>query len=353
MNESLASVIKEVNKKFKSELVTVGTKEYAYTRIPFSSPKLNYMTYGGVPLACIAEFSGLESSGKTSTAFDVVANAQKLFAKEDKGRKVVYVDVENSFDTSWAKKLGVDTDDLILFSPKNESAEDILNAVIDFINSGEVGMVVVDSIAALLSDSEFEGDLNSQQYGGISKVLTKFSKKASLAAASNNCLLLCINQNRDNLNSMYGGLTTPGGHAFKYMCTLRMSFQHGKFIDDKGAELSNNAENPFGNIINVKLEKTKCCAPNRRSGHYTLRYDTGVDYVSDLMEMGQLYGIVQQAGAWYNVIDTETGELMQIEGKDLKFQGKAKIISALKESPEFLNMLMDKVNNLMYADNNC
>lgn len=350
MGANLDALIKETNKKLKKELVTQGAAKYNYARIPFSSPKLNYMTYGGLPLGSIVEFFGLESSGKTTTALDVVANAQKLFKANGEDKKVLFVDVENSFDADWAQKLGVDTDELIMFSPKEQTAEEILEIILNFIDTGEIGLVVLDSIGVLLSNSEFTEDLDKAQYGGISKVLSKFVKKATQSVAKHHCLLLCINQCRDNLGSMYGGLTTPGGHAFKFMCMMRFMFQHGKFIDEKGAEVSGNTENPFGNIINVKIEKTKCCAPDRRMGHYTLRYDTGIDAVSDLIDIGMLYGLINQGGAWFSIIDTATGELLSFKDKDLKFQGKPKLVAALKEDPEFLDFVQQKINTLMYEE---
>jgi recombination protein RecA len=350
MGVNLDAVIKETNKKLKKELVTHGAAKYNYSRIPFSSPKLNYMTYGGLPLGSIVEFFGLESSGKTTTALDIVANAQKLFKTNEEDKKVLFVDVENSFDTEWAQKLGVDTDDLIMFSPKEQTAEEILEIILAFIDTGEIGLAVLDSIGVLLSNSEFTEDLDKSQYGGISKVLSKFVKKATQSVAKNHCLLLCINQCRDNLGSMYGGLTTPGGHAFKFMCMMRLMFQHGKFIDEKGSEVSGNTENPFGNIINVKIEKTKCCAPDRRLGHYTLRYDSGIDAIGDFVDIGMLYGLVIQGGAWFSVIDPDTGELMNFNDKDLKFQGKPKLIAALKEDQELLDFIKAKLDILMYPE---
>lgn len=350
MGANLDAVIKETNKKFKTETVTKGAAKYNYTRIPFSSPKLNYMTYGGLPLGSIVEFFGLESSGKTTTSLDVIANAQKMFKASGEDKKVLFVDVENTFDTDWAQKLGVDTDDLIMFVPQNQPAEEILDVMLDFIDTGEIGLAVLDSIGVLLSAAEFTEDLDKSQYGGISKVLSKFVKKATLSTARNHCLLLCINQCRDNLGSMYGGLTTPGGHAFKFMCTMRLMFQHGKFIDEKGNEVSGNTENPFGNIVNVKIEKTKCCAPDRRMGHYTLRYDTGIDAFSDFVDIGLLYGLIQQGGSWYSIINPETGELLNFNGQDLKFQGKSKLVTALREDLEFFEFIKERLDTLMYAE---
>jgi recombination protein RecA len=180
--------------------------------------------------------------------------------------------------------------------------------------------------------------------------LTKFSKKMTQLCAKHGCTLIGINQLRENIGSMYGGTVTPGGRAWKHACTLRMSFMRGRFIDDKNKEVNNGEANPFGNIVNVAIEKTKCCAPDRRLGHYTLRYDSGIDAIGDFVDIGMLYGLVIQGGAWFSVIDPDTGELMNFKDKDLKFQGKPKLIAALKEDQELLDFIKAKLDMLMYPE---
>lgn len=348
MDTKVQSLLKDINKKFGAEVATIG-KEYKFDRIPFTSPKLNYMTYGGLPMGRVVEFFGSENGGKSTTALDICANAQKKF--KDNGRLVAYFDIENSLEPAWAEKFGVDMEKMVVISPSSPSAEKILDSVKDIVESDMFGLIVVDSIPAMVSDSMVDESLDKKSYGGISAVLSRFSSLAMTACAQHNCLIIAINQLRDNLNSMYGGTTTPGGKAWKYACTLRMKFQHGPFIDGDGKELSNNnASNPFGNIINVSLEKTKCCPPNRRQGHYTLRYDTGIDYVSDFIDIALLYGCIVQGGAWYSVIDKETGEVMKVDNTDLKFQGKAKLVEMLKTNDELYKTLYDKIKPYIEGD---
>lgn len=339
MGSALDSVMKDLNKKFKAEFIQRGAPTFGFEKIPFTSPKLNYMLYGGLPIGYIVEFSGRESSGKTTTSLDVVANAQKLFYNMETPREVVFFDVENTFDYAWAQTLGVDTDRLILVSPQDQSAEEILEAALDVIDSGDVGLCVLDSLAAMVSKAAFEESLEKKHYGGISTALTEFSKKATQICKRNKCTFIGINQVRDNMNSMYGGTTTPGGLCWKHSCLVRMSFQKGKFIDEKNNEVANSTTNPFGNIVNVCIEKTKSCAPNRRTGHYTLNYTEGVDYVNDMIDMCMLYGFIIQGGAWFTIIDPETGELLQHNGKDMKFQGRPKVCTYLKENRDFYEQL--------------
>lgn len=349
MASNLDIIIKDLNKKFKSSnFIQRGAPEFGFDRIPFTSPKLNYMTYGGLPIGYLIEFSGFESSGKTTTALDVVANAQKLFYNQDPAREVVFIDVENTFNDYWARTLGVDTDRLILVTPQNQSAEEILDSALDIIDSGDVGLVILDSLAAMVSSAAFDESLEKKHYGGISTALTEFSKKATQYCKRNKCMFIGINQVRDNMNSMYGGTTTPGGKCWRHSCLVRVSFQKGKFLDEKNNELPNTAQNPFGNIVNVCLEKTKSCPPNRRTGHYTLNYETGIDYVNDLIDMCILYGIINQGGAWFSIVDINTGELLKYNEQELKFQGKPKLYKFLIENKKFydqLNKLFTDISN--------
>lgn len=349
MANDLELVCKELNKKYKSEFIHSGYGEFIFERIPFSSPKMNYMTYGGVPRGFIVEFSGGEGGGKTTTALDICANAQKVFKKEnpDNPQKVLFVDAENTFNSFWAKRLGVNVEDLLIMSPTNQYCEEIFNDIVDLIETGKIGLAVIDSLAILMSSAEFDEDFEKKQYGGISMALTKFCRKIVQLCAKTNCTLIGINQLRDNIGSMYGGTVTPGGRGWKYACILRMSFMRGRYIDDKNKEVANNESNPFGNIVNVAIEKTKCCAPNRKGGHYTLRYDRGIDYISDLIDLAIAYGDIVQAGAWYTVIDSETGEMLNIDGKDMKFQGVTKLYDELKANKELYDRINGKINEII------
>lgn len=345
MASSLELLCKELNKKYKSEFIHKGVSQYSFDRIPFSSPKLNFMTYGGIPRGYIIEFSGTENGGKTTTALDICGQAQKLFKREnpDNPKKVLFIDAENTFNYGWAQKMGVDTDDLLIITPTDQYAESIFNDVAELVDTGEIGLAVLDSIAVLMTSAEFDEDFEKKQYGGVSIPLTKFSKKMTQLCKKNNCTFIGINQLRDNMNSMYGGTTTPGGRAWRHACILRLSFQHGRFIDEKNKEVSNGESNPFGNIVNVAVEKTKCCSPDRKGGHYTLRYDRGIDYISDLIDLCLAYGFVNQGGAWFSILDPDTGELLHMNDKDMKFQGQAKLYEELRVNPELRKYLFDKI----------
>ncbi len=329
---NLDLVIKDLNKKFKMNLINEGLVFEKITRIPFSSPRLNYMLYGGLPVGRIVEFAGEEGGGKTTTALDVVANAQRLFPE----KKVVYVDVERTLDPEWAHILGVDVEKLILVSPEEQTAEQIFEITKALVETGEVSVCVLDSLGAMVSAQAYSKTIEDRTYGGISMALTLFSKEMIPICARTGCLLIGINQVRDDMNSMYGGTTTTGGRAWRHNCSVRMTFMRSDYIDDKGASLSRGCENPAGHLVKVALVKSKVCKLDRKIGFYTLRYLDGIDVVSDIIDIAIKEGLIAVSGAWYTLVDPETGEIFQNEGKDLKFQGKAKLREFLLENNGWL-----------------
>ena len=368
-------LIKDFNKQYKEDIAARGIARIQTERIPFSSPRANYMLYGGIPRGRIVEFAGEENSGKTTTALDIIANAQKLFYKEwedeiaelqtlDKPKKeeqarlqylqsrgpkqVVYADCENTLDEDWAAKLGVEVDSLIVLKPMSQTAEQIFEMLLQTIETDEVGIVVIDSLGVMLSAQAYEKTMEEKTYGGIAAALTLFSKKAELLCAKYNCTLIGINQMREDMNSQYGGMITTGGKGWKHNCSLRLMFQKGTYIDERGNELKRSAESPAGNLVMISIAKTKICKPDRRTGFYTLRYDTGVDVIADTVETALKYGIIQQSGAWFNFIDIDSGEIITDENDDIiKVQGKVNLFDYLRETPTMLKEISDKITELI------
>jgi recombination protein RecA len=325
-----------MNKKAKEDIVTIGLNEFGYQRIPFTSPRMNYCTFGGIPVGKLIEFYGEEHGGKTTTALDVVANYQQL----PDARKVLYCDCENTLDVEWATKLGVNVDEMIILQPKSQSAEEIFQFICDAVDTGEIGLFVIDSLGAMMSQQELDKTLEDKTYGGISKPLTLFGKKVEMLMHRHKCTGIGINQMREDLNSTWGGQTTPGGKAWKHFCCVRMQFSRGKFIDEKGNELTRSAENPVGNYVMMSMVKNKTCPPTRRTGFYTLNYETGIDYLRDLVEVAIRYGIIHKHGSWFDLIDTETGEIL--EGN---IQGQQRVNEYLMEHDNILERVEYLVND--------
>lgn len=340
MGAKIDDLIKSMNKEFKEELVHKGLSSYDYRRIPFTSPRLNYMTYGGIPMGKLVEFYGVEHSGKTTTALDIVANYQHM---ED-AKEVMYADLENTLDTVWATKLGVDLDKMYIFNPTNQGAETIFEKLLKIIETDEIGLIVIDSLGVMVSNQALEKSVEEKTYGGIAMALTNFSKKAEMLCHKHNCTIIGINQMRADMNSPYGGMATTGGMAWRHNCSVRLEFRMGKYFDDKGNELSRQTENPCGNYVMVSMTKNKTCPPTRRTGFYTLKYLEGIDYIGDMIEVALKYGIIDRAGAWFSIINPTTGEQVA------KLQGQSKVNEYLSDdaNAETLKMIesyiQEKIN---------
>ena len=364
----LDTLVAEINKQWKEDIATRGVQRIHTQKIPFTSPRLNYMTYGGLPRKRLIEFSGDENGGKTTTALDVVKNAQQLFQKEweeelsnkdtDAKRKaylesrgpkrVVWADCENTFDEEWAIKNGVDLDILYLLRPQTQAAEDIFEMLLNMIETDEVGLAVIDSIGVMLSKQAFEKEVGDKTYGGISMALTRFSEVAVLDCRKYDCTVIGINQMRDDLNSPYGGKTTTGGRAWKHNCSVRLQFSKGDLLDENGNSINRSSESPKGNKVMVSIVKTKVDKPDRRTGFYTLMYDYGIDEIADLVEVGIKYGIINKSGSWFSFCDIDTGEILtDDEGKELKFQGQSKLADFLRNDEIMLDTIREKINELM------
>lgn len=321
MAPKLDELIKEMNKKAKEDIVSTGLPTYSCKRIPFTSPRMNYCTFGGLPIGKLIEFYGEEHGGKTTTALDIIANYQQM----DDARKVLYVDAENTLDAEWARKLGVDVDQMIVFKPTSQSAEEIFQFILDAVDSGEVGLWILDSIPALSSAQELEKTMEEKTYAGISGPLSVFARKAEKVGQQHQCTGIGINQIRDDFNSTWGGTHTPGGRAWKHFTSVRLQFTKGKYIDENGNDLNSKAESPAGNYVLMSMTKNKSCPPTRRTGFYTLNYEYGIDYLKDLVEVAMKYGLISKSGAWFTITNPETGEMTE------KLQGQARVYKYLED----------------------
>lgn len=337
MSSNLDLIVKDLNKKMKVGAISLGVAFQEVQKIPFSSCRLNYMTYGGIPIGRIAEFFGTDGSGKTTTAIDIAGQAQKLFPD----KKVLFVDIEHTFDPVWATKLGLNCDDLLYLDPDSMGAEEVFNIIIDIIDSGEISLCILDSIGAMVSMQANEKEIGERTYGGISMALTEFTKKITPVLARTQASFIGINQARDDMNSPYGGTTTTGGKCWRHGCSTRLEFRKGNYIDEKGNNLSRACENPAGNIVNVSLIKSKVVRPDRKVGFYTLKYLEGIDYISDAVDVAIKLGLVSQAGAWFTLVEPETGEVKE------KFQGKPKLVEYLRDNADAYMQLSNDIQTLL------
>ena len=335
MGHLLDELVKNINKAQKEEIFTKGMGAYEYQRIPFSSIRMNYCTYGGLPMGKVIEFYGEEHSGKTTSALDIVANYQRLYPDKE----VMYIDAENALDYEWAKKLGVDSEKMYILHPQGQSAEEIFQIIYDAVDTGEVGLWILDSIGVLVSQQEYDKTLEDKTYGGVSKSLTLFAKKIEMLMNRYNCTGIGINQIRENMNSPYGGIVTPGGKAWKHVCMVRMEFRKGEYIDEKGNKLATRCESPCGNVVQMLMVKNKTCKPDRRLGSYTINYEKGIDTIFDLIDVAVAYNVVEKRGAWFYVTDLETGEILCE-----KVQGQGNLYKFIEENEDVKDRIEELVN---------
>lgn len=346
-------------------------------KIPLSSPLVNWMLYGGVPRGRIIEFFGEAGSGKSTTSQDLCYNAKQIFAKEHeekiqlyreyvaKGKKeyagpledlidqgpkaIVYWDLEHTFDWKWASKLGIKKGDIDIAQPGNVSGEQICQAIEDTVRTGEVGLVVVDSIPSLVTEAEWGKKYGERTVSSLAGLMTTFMRKMPYVCSQNDCTLVLINQTRDNMDNPYV-LQTPGGQAIKFYTTSRLYFKKTAQLDFAGNELPNNVDNPAGYKITVKLMKQKGASYDRKVSSYFLMVQSGIRPDFDYARLAvDKYGIIQKKGAWFTMCDPSTGEILcDADGKPIKQNGMLKVYDYLKENPDYYN----SVRNYIDADIN-
>lgn len=337
-------------------------------KIPFSSPLLNYATYGGIPRNAITEFFGQPGGGKSTSSVDICKNAYQLFYKEHENevndmrikisngkkeyagpledliergpKKVLYMDLEHSFDDNWSNVLGVNRKEVDIMQPPDVPAEQLLQMVQELIETGEVGIIVLDSIPSLVTQAEMDKKYGERTVSSLAGLMTTFMRKITPLCSRYNCTLLLINQIRDNMDNPYI-VSTPGGKAIKFYSSLRIQFNIGNPVDFLGNELPKSTDNPAGYIINAKLAKQKSAPFDRKNASYFLMANSGIRPDFDFAKLAiEKYGIIRKSGAWFSLCDPSTGEVLSAEnGTPIKINGLAKVYDYLKANQAYFNKL--------------
>jgi recombination protein RecA len=352
-NMTLQDVLKKIKKDFGDSVVKVGVESLDVDGIlSLGSPSFDFCIYGGIPEGRIVEFSGPESSGKTTTAFLTAASYQREEIKRNpkNPRSIVYLDNEGTADPIWAKKMGYDMSEnakvsTILIRPEAQSAEQIFDMAISMLKTGEIGLLVFDSIATLVPQQIAEESMEKKQMGGISTSLTRFANSIVGVLRKYKATLIGINQVRENLSGYGDFLITPGGRAWKHQCSVRLMFKRGDFFDENGEVVKKTANSPAGNIIEVAVLKTKVCKWDRKLGYMHLNYDRGVDILEDTLDVATHFGFIDNSvQGSYILLDTETGKIMKDkEGKEIKIRGRKNLRPFFDEHPELWKKLYKKV----------
>lgn len=342
---NLKDVAKQINKKYKDGNVLVaGDILPAVNRISFGSLGADYATYGGVPKGSITVFSGQYSSGKTTAAALVMANYQK--ANPD--RCCVYVDVENTLRVQLpylVKMTGLltDEDHFMRYDCSGKSAETIFEDIIDMqIGADNIGMIILDSAAALVSDTDMENDFakDNGMRASVAKPLGKFIRMMNQYIAQKDNILLVINQVREAGKTFTGATiySEPAGHALDFYPALKVRFGTRTFVkDDKNDIAASKAEETTGFRLKFAITKSKISPMNRGGGFLTFDLENGVDTISDTLEVAMKYGFIYRPNnLTYIVNNLDTGEIYKDEdGNDLKFTGKAKLVEYIKTHDKF------------------
>lgn len=325
------TLIAEVNKKYKTEIIRKASDLKSIEFIPYTSPQLNYLTRGGVPVGRMIELVGLPQSGKTTTALDIIANYQKKYSE----RYVVYLDAENTLDKEWGITLGVDWSGVILIQPESEYGEQLLDMVLEYIRSDKIGLVVLDSVPFIQPKSVCEKALEDKSYGGNSALIKSFCDKVVPLCKKHECTFVVINQIRENIGNMYKSYKIPCGTALAHACSQILWFTKGSLLDDKYKEVSGGYANPVGNLVMVKMEKNKVTRNDRRLATYTLNYSSGVDEIKDTLDLGLVLGVIVQSGAWFKIT--------MRDGTEKKLQGFSGVQEFYYNDLEELEYLRKKV----------
>lgn len=351
---TISELAKKLNKEFKdNNLIIVSDIKPDYIRMPTNALGLDYILEGGIPLGRIIEFSGEQHSGKTTAACVVLAAYQRKFPDQT----CVYIDVEHSLDLRFqAKMTGIDLSKLYYVNPNGQSGQQILDMIIEMQKADDIGMIILDSVAALVPEVVMENDLTKDagMRATMAKPLYPFCAMMAASVAAKNNLFLMINQVRDNGKTFTGIqlYKEPGGLAPNYYSSIIIRFGKRKFTleDDMDACGAKNGEGADGFRLHFKVMKNKCGACNRGGGFLTFRYATGFDWINDLLEIALGFGFIKRlTSITYSLVNLETGEVYKDEdGNDLTGK-KAELISYIKGNipfqTEYLAMLNRVISN--------
>ena len=274
---------------------------------------------GGVPRGRIVEIYGPESSGKTTLMLHIVANAQK------KGGLCAFVDTEHALDPGYAKKIGVNLDDLLVSQP--DSGEEALNICETLVKSGSLDVVVVDSVAALAPKAELQGEMGQSHVGLQARLMSQALRKLTGAAAQSNTTVLFTNQIREKIGVMFGSPeTTPGGRALKFYCSVRMDIRRISTLKD-------NKGNPYGSRAKVKVVKNKM-APPFQVAEFDILYSEGISYEGTVLDTAIDAGLIEKRGSWLAYEGQQLGQGREAARELLKTDKALcdKLVAQVKET---------------------
>ena len=321
-DKTLDEVLKDIEKQFgKGSVMKLGEESHSEIDV-VSSGSLTLdiaLGVGGYPKGRIIEIFGPESSGKTTVALHSIAQAQLS------GGQAAFIDVEHALDPSYAKRLGVDIDNLLIAQPS--SGEEALEITEMLVRSNAVDIIVLDSVAALTSKAEIDGDMGDTTVGMQARLMSQAMRKLTPVVSKSRCVCIFINQIREKIGIMFGNPeTTPGGRALKFFSSVRLDIRRKDAIKE--------GEDIKGYITEVKVVKNKVAPPFRKA-RFDMMFGEGISKEGEVLEMAEAAGVVEKSGAWYSYGDTRMG------------QGRENSKNFLKENPDVFGEIVLKVKRAL------
>lgn len=298
--KALELALSQIEKNFgKGSIMKMGeVKRIPIETISTGSLSLDFALGGGIPRGRVVEIYGPESSGKTTLSLHVVAEAQK------KGGQCAFIDAEHAMDPEYAKRIGVDMNNLLVSQP--DSGEQALEITETLVRSNAVDVIVVDSVAALTPKAEIEGDMGDSHMGLQARLMSQALRKLTAAISKSKTSVIFINQIRMKIGILFGNPeTTPGGNALKFYSSVRMDIRSIGKIED--VPIIGDQKNIVGIHVRVKIVKNKV-APPFKTAEFDIMYNKGISYVGDLLDLGVKYERIHKSGAFYSYGDTKLGQ---------------------------------------------
>lgn len=326
--KAIELAVEQIEKNFgKGAIMRMGTdKPIRVETIPTGSISLDLALGGGIPKGRVVEIYGPESSGKTTLSLHIVAEAQKM------GGQAAFVDAEHALDPEYARKIGVDVDNLLISQP--DSGEQALEITETLVRSNAVDIVVVDSVAALTPRAEIEGEMGDVHMGLQARLMSQALRKLTAAIAKSKTTVIFINQIRMKIGIMFGNPeTTPGGNALKFYSSVRLEIRNAGKIE-VGV---NDTKQVVGNRVRVKVVKNKV-APPFRTAEFDIMYNRGISYSGDLMDTAVKYEFIRKQGAFYSYGDLKLG------------QGRENVKGFLEGNTKVLKELEKKIKEQIAAE---
>ena len=316
--KALQAAMAQIEKDFgRGSVMRMGDEQVEDVEvIPTGSLALDAaLGVGGYPKGRIIEIYGPESSGKTTLAIHAIAQAQK------EGGIAAFIDAEHAFDRFYAKKLGVDVDELLIAQPDN--GEQALEIADQLIRSSAIDIIVIDSVAALTPKAEIEGDMGDNKVGLQARLMSQALRKLTSTISKTNTTCIFINQLREKIGVMFGNPeTTTGGNALKFYASVRLDIRRVTTLKD--------GDTPIGNQVRVKIVKNKVAPPFRKA-EFEITFGEGISHVGEIVDLGVELGIIKKSGSWFSYGETRLG------------QGRDAVKRVIKDNPELTAELEEKI----------